>query len=173
MNPYTADPNYIPPTDLYADIPLYGRYLPNPDDFQVNAQHINSESPESIQYWTSVVELCNESVQIYPADDGGRDVLALGSVIVKSSHLHHTPEINYSYADANEICAISMARSTLKDIKLPEIYFAGKVLTSHTRMYIILTPLDPRPPGPSPGKTPGCYVRRCMAVPLAKSKGVI
>ncbi|RJE20423.1 Phosphotransferase enzyme family [Aspergillus sclerotialis] len=47
--------------------------------------------------------------------------------IVKSSHLHNTPEVNYSYADANEVCAISIAKNTLKDIRVPEIYFAGKI----------------------------------------------
>ncbi|KAL4922667.1 hypothetical protein BDW62DRAFT_207364 [Aspergillus aurantiobrunneus] len=30
--PYEADPTKIPPSDLYADIPFYGRYLPQPSD---------------------------------------------------------------------------------------------------------------------------------------------
>jgi hypothetical protein len=82
-----------------------------------------------MQYWESVVDLCDESVRIYPADEGGRDVFALGSVIVKSSHLHKKREIDYSFADANEIRAITIAKDILGDIRVPEIYFAGKVFT--------------------------------------------
>lgn len=117
---------------MYADMPLYGRYFPRQDDFRVDAQHINSLSTASLEYWTSVVKLCNESVRIYPADEGGRDVFALGSVIVKSSHLHNSgngqiKEIDFSYADANEVQAITIAKSILKDVRVPEILFAGKV----------------------------------------------
>lgn len=127
MNPYVTDPSRIPFSDLYADVPLYGRHTPKPDDFRVDRQHVASRSPDSIKYWASVVDLCNESLRIYPADDRGRDVFALGSVIVKSSHLHDIPEVDYSYADANEVRAISIAKSVLKDIGVPDIYFAGKV----------------------------------------------
>lgn len=123
MDPYETDPVRIPSTDLYADVPLYGRYSPKPDDFRVDLQQANSHS-----YWASVIELCNEFVRIYPADEGGRDVFALGSVIVKSSHLHDTQEIDYSYADTNEVRAIAIAKDLFKDtIRVPEIYFAGKV----------------------------------------------
>ncbi|EPS30002.1 hypothetical protein PDE_04952 [Penicillium oxalicum 114-2] len=68
-----------------------------------------------------------------PADEGGRDVFALGSVIVKSSHLHarrekgQGAEIDYSYTDANESQAIALAKTVLKDVKVPENYFAGKI----------------------------------------------
>lgn len=132
MNPYASNPDDIPVTDLYADVPLYGRYFPRQDDFQVDLQHINSLSSVSLQYWESVVELCNESLRIYPADEGGRDVFALGSVIVKSSHLHDTgngqiKEIDFSYADANEVQAIAIAKSILKEVRVSEIFFAGKV----------------------------------------------
>lgn len=133
MNPYESNPDKIPATDRYADVPFYGRYFPRADDFRVDPQHVNSLSPASLKYWASVVALCNESVRIYPADEGGRDVFALGSVIVKSSHLHnlgdgqHT-EIDYSYADANELRAVDIARGILKDVRVPEMFFAGKVL---------------------------------------------
>ena len=134
MNPYEADPAKIPTTDLYADIPFYGRYYPKPDDFRVDPQHVNSPATDSLEYWASVVRLCTEENRIYPADDGGRDVFALGSVIVKSSHLHARegaayPEIDFSYADANEIEAITLAKTVLGEIKVPEIYFSGKVQT--------------------------------------------
>lgn len=132
MNPYEADPSKIPATDLYADIPLYGRYYPKPDDFRVDPQHVNSPATDSLRYWASVVRRCTDENRIYPADEGGRDVFVLGSVIVKSSHLHPRegatyPEIDFSYADANEIEAIGLAKIVLKDIQVPEIYFAGKV----------------------------------------------
>ncbi|KFX96549.1 hypothetical protein V490_03302 [Pseudogymnoascus sp. VKM F-3557] len=132
MNPYASNPSDIPATDQYADLPLYGRYLPRQDDFRVDLQHVNSASTASLQYWASVLDLCNESVHIYPAEEGGRDVFALGSVVVKSSHLHDTgdgqiKEIDYSYADANEVEAIAIAKGTLKDIRVPEIYFSGKI----------------------------------------------
>ncbi|KAK4146184.1 kinase-like domain protein [Dichotomopilus funicola] len=119
MNPYVANPDNIPATDRYADVPFYGRYFPRKDDFRVDPQH------------ASVVAPCNGSVRIYPADEGGRDVFALGSVIVKSSHLHspgngqHT-EIDYPYADANELRAVDIAKGVLKDVRVPEMFFAGK-----------------------------------------------
>lgn len=140
MNPYETNPDHIPSTDLYADVPLYRRYTPKPDDFQVDLQQTNFQS-----YWASVIELCNESVRIYPADEGGRDVFALGSVIVKLSHLHDTQEIDYSYADANEVRAFAIAKDLFKDIiRVPDIYFAGKVcsrsLLLHCIISMVLTP---------------------------------
>lgn len=94
---------------------------------------LNSQTTDSLRYWASVVSLCTEEIRIYPADEGGRDVFALGCVIVKSSHLHAREgaqymEIDFSYADANELRAIALAKTVLKDVKVPEIYFTGKVL---------------------------------------------
>ncbi|TQN72490.1 hypothetical protein CSHISOI_03078 [Colletotrichum shisoi] len=134
MNPFASRPEEIPDTDQYVDVPFYGRYFPTPDDFRIDTQYVNSQSARSLQYWASVLGLCDQSVRIYPADEGGRDVFALGSIIIKSSHLHegvdgrHT-EIDYSYADANEIQAIALARSVLRDmnVRVPQIYFAGKI----------------------------------------------
>lgn len=133
MNPYEADPDRIPVSDPYADVPFYGRYLPRPDDFRVDPRHVNSQTADSLQYWESVLDRCNESVRIYPADEGGRDVFALGTVIVKSSHLHQLTDgqstvVDYSYADANEAQAVILARSVLKDVRVPDIYFAGQVI---------------------------------------------
>ncbi|KAL9079031.1 MAG: hypothetical protein Q9157_002046 [Trypethelium eluteriae] len=34
---------------------------------------------------------------------------------------------DYSYADANEVAATALAREVLKDVKVPHIYFAGKI----------------------------------------------
>ncbi|CAG7934207.1 unnamed protein product [Penicillium olsonii] len=139
MNPYTTDPNEIPPSDLYADLPLYGRYRPKPDDFHIDIRHVNSQSTDSLKYWASVVDLCNESVRIYPADEGGRDVFAVGSIIIKSGHLHpqgitQFTDIRYTYADENEVQAVTLARKALKNVKVPEIYFAGKV---HGRQVLV------------------------------------
>lgn len=135
MNPYATEQGEIPQTDRYLDVPLYGRYCPKLDDFRVDRQRVNSQSTDSLQYWASVVKLCDDLVRIYPAGEGGRNVFAVGSVIIKSSHLRtgrdaQYPEIDYSYADSNELQAISIAKTALKDVRVPEIYFAGKVLNS-------------------------------------------
>ncbi|KAI9369427.1 hypothetical protein BJX61DRAFT_549589 [Aspergillus egyptiacus] len=127
MHPYVTEPEHIPATDLYADVPLYGRYRPKPGEFSVKPEHIGCHSAEAMQYWESVLGLCDESNRIYPADKGGRDVFALGNVIVKSSHLHNTVKIDYSLADANEVEAISIAKDVLRGIRVPEIYFSGKI----------------------------------------------
>jgi COMPASS component SPP1 len=49
-NPYEADPAKIPPTDRYVEDPLYGRYLPRPTDFRPDVRHVNSTTPESLEY---------------------------------------------------------------------------------------------------------------------------
>lgn len=142
MNPYEANPDKIPPTDRYEDVPPYGRYHPRPDDFQPDAQHMNSTTPESLAYWSAVLKKCTASIRIYESGEDGRDVFALGSVIVKSSHLKETQpsERDYSYADANECKAVELARGVLgESVKVPNIYFAGKVRfesTIHNNNYI-------------------------------------
>lgn len=181
MNPYTTNPDDIPATDLYADVPLYGRYFPRQDDFHVDLQHVNSLSTASLQYWASVVGLCNESVRIYPADEGRRDVFALGSVIVKSSHLHdpgngQIKEVDFSYADANEVQAIAIAKNILKDIRVPDIFFASKVRSPFS--YATLIPLPYTSVGQWPSsagsrKTTGRWNERRMAVPIARPKRII
>lgn len=194
MNPYVSNPDDIPASDKYADVPFYGRYSPRSDDFQVDLQHVNSQSEDSLQYWASVIALCNESIRIYPADEGGRDVFALGSVIVKSSHLHKTKygrhsEIDYSYADSNEVQAVAIAKSVLESIKVPEIYFAGQVLTLFfihfplgvvSRSYLIyghvfITDITADQWLPSTGtrEAPRRWVERCMAIPIASPEGVL
>jgi hypothetical protein len=133
MNPYEANPEHIPPTDRYADVPLYGRYFPRPTDFTPDAKHINRTAPESLEYWSTVLEKCTKSNRIYENQDGGRDVFALGSVIIKSSHLKGTLQgrrshRDYSYADTNEVEAIALARKVLDSSIVPRVYFAAKVL---------------------------------------------
>lgn len=138
MNPYEADPNKIPPGDRYADVPFYGRYQPQPNDFRPDPQHIQSYSESSIKYWNSIIEQCTPNIRIYENTDGGRDVFALGTVIVKSSHLK--PQLegrrssrDYSLADENELEATKLARRALTEVKVPEIYFAGKVSSQTNR----------------------------------------
>ena len=139
MNPYEANPDKIPPDDQYADLPLYGRYHPRADDFQPRPEHTNSSTAESLEYWASVLALCDASVRIFDDQAGGRDVFALGGVIIKSGHLnaHSTGRRatrDYSYADANEVKATDLARKLLKDVRVPKIYFAGKVRPSGPRL---------------------------------------
>ncbi|KAI0389994.1 kinase-like domain-containing protein [Xylariaceae sp. FL0594] len=131
-NPYEADPEKIPETDLYRAEPFYGRYLPKDTDFVPDAEFINSTTSESLAYWKKVLDDCTELNRVYPSEEGGRDVFALGSVIIKSSHLKSDLEgrrstRDYSYADANEVKAIPLARAVLGDIKVPRVYFAAKI----------------------------------------------
>ncbi|KAF1982895.1 hypothetical protein K402DRAFT_339375 [Aulographum hederae CBS 113979] len=134
INPYEADPEKIPTTDRYVAEPLYGRCLPRTNDFKPDLRHVNSRSPKSLQYWAFVLEQCNASNRIYENIDGGRDVFALGGVIIKSSHLRERLEgrracRNYSFADKNELQATAIAKRSLTSVKLrvPEIYFADKI----------------------------------------------
>jgi hypothetical protein len=178
MNPYQANPDRIPPTDLYADVPLYGRYFPKPDDFHVDLQHINSETPDAIQYWTLVVTLCSEENRIYPADEGCRDVFALGEIIVKSSHLHDELEKDYSYADANEVRAIGVAKGVFEDIRIPDIYFSGKVfllLFLFQLLYVFICANDTSDQWSQCAcsrETARRYYGRRMALSLANPKGI-
>ena len=143
MNPYEARPDKIPSTDRYADEPLYGRYFPSPTDFRPDTKHVNSATPESLEYWSTVLQSCTESNRIYENQDGGRDVFALGSVIIKSGHLKNTLEgrksyRDYSYADANEVKAITLAKQVLDSVKVPQVYFAAKVNVNFAKWLYVL-----------------------------------
>lgn len=180
MNPYVSSPDDIPATDNYVDLPFYGRYFPRLDDFHVDPRHVKSRDADSAQYWASVVDMCNESIRIYPADEGGRDVFALGSVVVKSSHLHkprdgQRTEIDYSYADANETQAVAIARSVFKAVRVPEIYFAGKVHSLELIGIVFITDnfADQWTPGIGPGKNSRCRFERRLAVPITSPEGII
>lgn len=143
MDPYEANPDRIPSTDRYADAPSFGRYSPNPTDFRPDERHVNSTTPDSLKYWSQVLQKCTASNRIYESQDGGRDVFALGSVIIKSSHLKSTLEgrksqRDYSYADANEVKAIGLAEKALGTIKVPKVYFAAKVRVILGRRFVLL-----------------------------------
>ena len=87
MDPYEAKPRQILSSDLYSDLPLYGRYHPVPQDFQPLEQHWNPHSLESLQYWADVLRKCDSTCYVYQKPFGGGDVFALGSVIIKSAYL--------------------------------------------------------------------------------------
>ncbi|KAF3905934.1 hypothetical protein ABW21_db0201118 [Orbilia brochopaga] len=131
MNPYEADPAKISADDLYADIPLYGRYFPQGDDFRPEARHTKSTTPESVLYWKSILERLDSSTLLYKdPDDDGRDVFALGSIIVKSSHLKPMlPKRQYALSDENEVAAITLVQDALNEmgVQVPEILFVGKI----------------------------------------------
>ncbi|KAJ5182239.1 hypothetical protein N7449_012386, partial [Penicillium cf. viridicatum] len=55
-----------------------------------------------------------------------RDVFAFGNLHTQETAEY--AEIGYSYADANEVQAIAIAKNVLKNVKVPDIYFNGKVL---------------------------------------------
>ncbi|CEJ83009.1 hypothetical protein VHEMI03043 [[Torrubiella] hemipterigena] len=115
------------PTTPTQICPRMADIHPKDDDFHVGLRFANSASDELLTYWNSVVVLCTPDISIYRADDGGRDVFALGTVIVKSSHLHAEEESDWTFSDANESKAMEIAKKLLLDIKLPETYFAGKI----------------------------------------------
>jgi len=132
MNPYEADPSKIPAADPYINEPFFGRYLPQSDDFKPDLdEHIHSTSPESLAYWTSVLERCNDTTILFDNPWGGRDVFAVGSLIIKSSHRKNGVGRDYLCSDLNEVEAAALAQNILRDVdvKVPNIYFAGKVLS--------------------------------------------
>lgn len=134
MNPYEADPAKVPRFDRYSTDPLYGRYLPRPDDFKPDPKHFMSTTPEGLLYWESVLDQCTEKFRMCEMNKGGRrDVFALGSVIIKSNHLKKAgegqlAEMDHSIVDSNEVEAIALARTVLGDVKVSEVCFAGRVL---------------------------------------------
>ncbi len=132
MNPYETDPTLIPSTDSYADLPAYGRYKPKDEDFRPDPKHFMSTSAESLEYWSSVLDLCVESHIIVPGYEGGRDVFALGSVIVKSAHRDPDRDArrasrDHGMSDANEVAAVRLVREKLPEVRVPIIYFSGEV----------------------------------------------
>ncbi|KAH7309039.1 kinase-like domain-containing protein [Stachybotrys elegans] len=132
MNPYEARPDKIPVGDRYAAEPFYGRYFPTPDDVQPDPSHFSSTTEDSLKYWGSILDLCSESNRVYEGQEGARDVFAVGSMIIKSSHMHAGLEgrragRDFSYADANEVQATVLARSLVEGIQVPQIYFVGKL----------------------------------------------
>jgi hypothetical protein len=137
MSPYETDPALIPETDPYVgEAPGFGRYGPREDDFRPNPEHFLSGSAESLAYWSSVLDMCNESNRIVEGYEGGRDVFAVGGIVVKSAHLQ--PERqgrraarDYSFSDANEVAAISLVRELAPDLRVPQIYFSGKASHAH------------------------------------------
>lgn len=163
------------------DVPLYGRYLPRPIDFIPDAKHIDCTTPESLEYWSTVLKKCTESNRIYESEEGGRDVFAVGGVIIKSSHLKETlhgrrSHRNYSYADANEEQAIALAQKVLGDVRVPQIYFVAQVLSNALsnicllKTALILISTEQQPRCSCPRKNPGSRPQHSRAVPLAVSK---
>ncbi|KAI9827432.1 MAG: hypothetical protein M1819_006973 [Sarea resinae] len=128
MNPYEADPAKVPDTDRYHDVPLYGRYLQRDDDFKPDPKYLNSTTPEAFEYWKGVLQMCDTTTRLYDVPDAGRDVFAVGSIIIKSDHLRARPDSkDYALVDANEMQAIACVREVLTGIQTPQIYFAGKI----------------------------------------------
>ncbi|KAI1411209.1 hypothetical protein F5Y13DRAFT_165947 [Hypoxylon sp. FL1857] len=130
MNPYEADPTKIPATDLYANVPIYGRYKPCPDDFVPSPPPGPSTNDDVIRYWERVIlDKCTQANRMYEVE-GWRDVFALGSVIVMSSHLSvKPPEKEHALRDANDQAAIAVVGDCLREVgvQVPTVYFQGKI----------------------------------------------
>lgn len=133
MNPYETDPQKIPASDQYSAEPFYGRYHPQVDDFKPDVRYIQSYTPEALEYWGEIIGYCNDENRIYENDDEkGRDVFAVGSVIIKTSHRKRaltssTHFRDYSFADENEKAAIALVKARIPTLRVPDIYFANKV----------------------------------------------
>lgn len=65
MDPYEADPRKVPATDLYADIPFYGRYQPCSGGFVPNPLPGASTS-DVVRYWEGVIlNQCTSANRMY------------------------------------------------------------------------------------------------------------
>lgn len=136
MDPYETDVSKVPSSDLYRHDFGYGRYRRLTDDFEIDRRRVGSTTPEALTYWAQVLEKCTTDVRMYENDEHGRDVFALGTVIVKSSHLRSHCTRDHTLADMNEVAAIDLARKPLLElaIQVPEILFAAKVRVAMPRL---------------------------------------
>lgn len=129
MDPYETDPEKIRASnDPYNDIPSHGRYLAQSDDFRPLPEHVGSTSSDSLAYWKAVLKRCTDAERIYPNDSGGRDVFALGGVILKSSHLNEDRGRDYAPSRRERGRGHRSFRPALAElqIRVPETYFEGK-----------------------------------------------
>ncbi|KAK4203286.1 hypothetical protein QBC40DRAFT_317928 [Triangularia verruculosa] len=91
-----------------------GHFAPEPSHMRVQLEHINSTTPEAIEYWKRILENCTQH--------------RIGSPEWPDKPWDPAKEIDYTYADANEAAAIRLARTKLDPaIRTPEIYFNGKI----------------------------------------------
>ncbi|KAH7051199.1 hypothetical protein B0J12DRAFT_80290 [Macrophomina phaseolina] len=141
-SPCETDPNLLPDSDPFRDMPLYGRYAPSPTDFHPDPAHIQSTSPASIAHWENLLkDYCNEdTLMLSPVDDDsaialGRWIFAIGSVVIKTNHLAPAGRRrrDYSGVDRNEVEAIRLVKERViaagkTDIRVPQVYFQGKLL---------------------------------------------
>ncbi|KAI9827202.1 MAG: hypothetical protein M1832_005339 [Thelocarpon impressellum] len=128
MDPYQTELSKLPGSDMYADVPLYGRYKTQQGDF------VPAPRPAAdVSYWDGVLELCTPETRIYGDSGGalGRDVFAVGGIIVHSGHLQSEAERregrDYSYGDANDVAAAKLVSERIPDILVPIYYFQGKL----------------------------------------------
>ncbi|GME22879.1 Aminoglycoside phosphotransferase [Neofusicoccum parvum] len=138
-SPYEADPSRIPATDEFRDMPHYGRYRPSPSDFVPERRHVLSTTAASIAYWEDFLQKnCTaDTLMLSPVDDDpsvalGRWIFAVGGAVVKTNHLAPAGRRRRDYAgvDRNEVEAVRLVRERVvgSDVRVPEVYFAGKLL---------------------------------------------
>jgi hypothetical protein len=134
MNPYETDPKKIPPKDIYIREPHFGRYATDPSDYKPKKKLILSCSDAAIAYWKSILELCSQWTRIVENLGEGRDVFAIGTMIIKSGHLNPRHSRDFTSADANEMAGAALAQTVLSElgVRVPEYYFRGKVCASST-----------------------------------------
>ena len=114
VNPYDA--TTIPEGDIYADIPLYGRFQVDEHTFKFNSME---QSPGDI------LAMCNPQTMLMPDRPDGRIIYAVGDVIVKWRDKNGKQ--SYENADANETAALRLVCESFPWLPCPTIHFQGKV----------------------------------------------
>ena len=154
-------------------VPFYGRYF---------TRQVNTLTPSpKLLYNTRhplLIAAMNqlESTQPTKAAATCSPLAALSSNRATSDSQHI--EIDYSYANGNEIQAIAIAKNILNDVRVPEIFFAGKVLMlSLPNFFIMILSLiyilDQQSSGASLRKTHRYQFNYRVAVSILRLKGSI
>ena len=113
-NPYATE--NIPVSDLFADVPLYGRYKAKEGD-----SLFKELSPPELY------ELCTPNNEMILDFQDGRHIYAIGGVIVKGRHLQSGVHVSHKFGDLNEVAGIELVKEQFPWIPVPMIYFQGKV----------------------------------------------
>ncbi|KAL4785645.1 hypothetical protein BJX76DRAFT_164152 [Aspergillus varians] len=131
INPYETDLELIPEDDPFRKrSPHYGRYHPQPDDFQPRYNEWCQYDPEAKEYWEDTVKALwkpENSLHL----GCGRQAYAAGSIIIRVDQEDATGAAaeKFSCLNANELSASRKADDILKGlgVAVPKLYFCGTV----------------------------------------------
>lgn len=144
MNAYNCDPKLIPTTDAHHSRPLCGRYQPHKDDYQIDPKNLGSTTPAAIWDWDSLLDtVSTKNLVSSPATVANplkRNTYALGSVVVKTNRCGidandedfpvKVVTRDFSFCDENEALATGIVRHRFPELRVPKVYFNGKVRRS-------------------------------------------